>query len=110
MFGKENPPSTPETEITAKNIQTVAFSVVGVILIAVAIPKLVQVGANIQALVNAGDEVPANISAGTWAYSIGIAAQMLVGVLLFVGSKGLSSLWYVIQKSRPMSKINIKKT
>lgn len=111
MFGKDNSPSTPETEITAKNIQTVAFSIVGVILVVVAIPKLVQLGANIQALVNAGDGEPTrNISVGTWAYSIGMAVQMLVGILLFVGSKGLSSLWYFLQKSRPMSKMNMEKT
>jgi hypothetical protein len=111
MFGKDNSPPTPESEITAKNIQTMAFSIVGVILVVVAIPKIVQVGANIQALVNAGDGAPTrNISAGTWAYSIGMTVQMLVGILLFVGSKGLSSLWYFLQKSRPMSKMNMEKT
>ena len=101
MFGKGNNPPTSETEITSKNIQSVAFSIVGVILIVIAIPKLVQVGANIQALANAGDQVPPkSISAGTWALSIGLAVQMIIGILLFLGARGLSSLWYFLQKSR----------
>jgi len=108
MFGKENNSPTPESKMTASNIQSVAFSIVGVILIVVAIPELVQIGANIQVLANVGDEVPTrSISAGTWAYSIGLAAQMFVGILLFFGAKGLSSLWYFLQKIRPMSKMNM---
>ena len=110
MFGEHAHPCSPETEITAQNIQSVAFSIVGVVLVAVALPKLVQIGANIQALANAGDAVPTrSISAGTWAYSIGMGVQMFVGVVLFVGSRGLSSLWYLLQKSRPMSKMNMGK-
>ena len=109
MFGQDNSIPTPETEITAHNIQSVAFSIVGVVLIVVAIPKLIQVGANIQVLANAGDQYPTkSVSAGTWAYSIGLAAQMVVGILLFLGSRGLSSLWYFLQKARPMSKINME--
>ncbi len=109
MFAASTTSSTPETELTSKNIQSVAFSIVGVILVVVAIPKLVQVGANIQALANAGDQVPTkSISAGTWAYSIGLAAQMLVGILLFFGANGLSSLWFLLQKARPMSKMNME--
>jgi hypothetical protein len=86
-----------------------AISIVGVILFVTAIPKLIQVGVNIQMLANAGDRNPTdNIAIGTWAYSIGMATQMLVGVLLFLGAKGLSSLWYFLQKARPMSEINMR--
>jgi hypothetical protein len=103
-------PTTPETELTAKKIQTISFAVIGIILIVLAIPKLVQVGANIQILSNAGDQVPTKtISAGTWAYSIGLAVQMFIGILLFLGANGLSSLWYFLQKVRPMSKINMER-
>jgi hypothetical protein len=109
MFPQGSSPSTPETEITAKNIQAVAFSVVGVILIVIAIPKLVQIGANIQALANAGDGDPVrSISIGTWAYSIGLTVQMFIGILLFLGARGLSTLWYFSQKIRPMSKMNME--
>lgn len=107
MSANEQGTSTPETELTSRNIQSIAFSVIGVVLIVLAIPKLVQLGANIQALASAGDEAPTkSISAGTWAYSIGLAVQMVVGFLLFFGGRGLSSLWFFLQKARPLSKMN----
>ena len=102
--------TTPETELTAKKIQSLSFAVVGLILIVIAIPKLVQVGVNIQILSNAGDQLPTKtISAGTLTYSIGLAVQMFIGILLFLGANGLSSLWYFLQKNRPMSKINMER-
>ena len=109
MFSQCNCISKPEVELSSKNIQSIAFSIVGVILIVIAIPKLVQIGANIQVLANAEEEdTIKNISASTWAYFIGLAAQMFLGILLFFGAKGLSSLWYFFQKARPMSKMNMK--
>ncbi|MFA6054753.1 MAG: hypothetical protein WC769_05190 [Thermodesulfovibrionales bacterium] len=97
---------TETTELTARNIQSIAFSVVGLVMIVIAIPHLVQLAANLQVLKNAGSEaVKRDISIGTWVYSIGIAAQFIIGVLLFFGSRGLSSLWYFFQKLRPMKEL-----
>ncbi len=95
------------SELSAKNIQSIAFSVVGLVMIVIAIPKLVQLGANIQALKSAGaDSLKENVSIGTWVYSIGIGVQFIIGILLFVGARGLSSLWYSIQKIRPLENID----
>lgn len=91
------------TELTAKNIQAIAFSVVGLVMIVIAIPHLVQLAANLQALKSAGAEsVKESIQIGTWVYSIGMAVQFIIGILLFLGGRGLSSIWFFIQKMRPM--------
>jgi hypothetical protein len=87
------------TELSAKNIQSIAFSFVGLVMVVLAIPHLVQIAANLQALKMAGSEtIKQNISIGTWAYSIGLAAQFIVGLLLFFGGKGLSTLWFKLKK------------
>ncbi|HUN55588.1 MAG TPA: hypothetical protein VMU29_10575 [Smithella sp.] len=90
-------------ELTAKNIQSIAFSVVGIVMIVIAIPHLIQLAANLQAIKSAGSEaVKQHITIGTWAYSTGITVQFFIGILLFFGGRGLSSIWYFFQKSRPM--------
>jgi hypothetical protein len=97
---------TETSELTARNIQSIAFSVVGLVMIVIAIPHLVQLAANLQALKIAGSEmVTKELSIGTWAYSIGIAVQFVIGLLLFLGGRGLSSIWYFFQKLRPMKEI-----
>ena len=94
------------TELTARNIQAIAFSVVGLVLIVIAIPDLVQLAANLQVLKSAGAEsVKESIQIGTWVYSIGIAVQFIIGILLFLVGRGLSSIWFFIQKMRPMKNI-----
>ena len=94
------------TDISARDIQSIAFSVVGVVLIVLAIPQIVQLGVNIQVLKQAGDDVPTrNVLAGTWAHAIGLIIQSVIGLLLFFGSRGLSSLWYSFQSTRPMKNI-----
>lgn len=91
------------TELTAKNIQSVAFSIIGLVLIVIAIPHLVQLIANLQALKSAkAESVKESIAIGTWAYSIGLTVQFIIGIVLFLGGRGLSSLWFLIQRMRPM--------
>jgi len=95
--------------LSAKDISSIAFSVIGVILIVIAIPKLVQVGANIQFLKQAGDEMPTRgVLASTWAYSIGLIVQIIIGLLLFFGARGLSTIWCFLQKIRPMKDNSIQ--
>ncbi|MBI4681094.1 MAG: hypothetical protein HY753_07840 [Nitrospirae bacterium] len=94
------------TDISARDIQLIAFSVVGVVLIVLAIPQIVQLGVNIQVLKQAGDDLPIkNVLASTWAHAIGLTIQTIIGLLLFFGSRGLSSLWYSFQSTRPMKNI-----
>jgi hypothetical protein len=99
---------TETTVLTARNIQSIVFSVVGLVMIVIAIPHLVQLAANLQALKSAGSEmVKQDISIGTWAYSIGIAVQFIVGLFLFFGGRCLSSLWYFFSENETNER-NIK--
>jgi hypothetical protein len=53
-------------------------------MIVIAIPHLVQLAANYQALKSAKEEIiKQKISVATWAYSIGLAVQFVIGLLLF---------------------------
>jgi hypothetical protein len=95
----------PTTQLTGRNVQTIAFSILGIAMIAWAIPEFSKIFANIQLLKNAGDEFPRkSIGIGTQVYAIGLSIQCVVGLLLFFGAKGLSSIWFFLQKTRPMSK------
>ena len=97
---------TKTTELTARNIQSIAFSVIGLVMIVIAIPHLVQLAANLEALKRTGAEsIKQSIQIGTWFYSIGMAVQFILGILLFLGGRGLSSIWFFIQKLRPMKDI-----
>jgi len=103
-FGNE---SSITAGVSLKDIQVMAFSIVGIIMIVLAIPKLVQIGVNINALKQIGNEAPLKrITISTWAYTIGLLVQLIFGLLLFFGAKGLSALWYYLQQFRPMSKFN----
>jgi hypothetical protein len=98
-MSSKNEVISESTELTPKNIQSIAFSVVGLVMIVIAIPDLVQLAANLEGLKSAGSEaIKKDISIGTWVYSIGLAVQFIIGVLLFLGARGLASCWYFFQK------------
>jgi len=99
--------NTSTSQLSGRNVQTIAFSVLGVALIAWAIPELSKIFANIQLLKNAGDEFPTKgMDIGNKVYAIGLSIQFVVGLVLFFGAKGLSSIWFFLQKIQPMSKTN----
>jgi hypothetical protein len=103
---KESNDTIISTDLSAKDLQAIAFSVIGVVMIVMAIPHLVKIATNIQALKMAGDEYSGkSVTAGTWAYAIGLSVQVVIGLLLFFGSRGLSSLWYFFQKTRPLKDV-----
>jgi hypothetical protein len=88
-------------ELSSQNIQTIAFSIVGLILIVIAIPKLFYIGSNMYAFKKAGDEaVIKNMSLSTYAYAASLIVQFILGLIIFLGAKGLSSLWFFLQKTR----------
>ena len=97
--------NTSTSQLSGRNVQTIAFSVLGVALIAWAIPELSKIFANIQLLKNAGDEFPTKgMDIGNKVYAIGLSIQFVMGLVLFFGAKGLSSIWFFLQKTQPMSK------
>jgi hypothetical protein len=78
-----------------KNLQSIAFSIVGVVIFAVAIPKIFQISATIYALQKSGYEIPVaeRISKETFAFGVATIIQLIIGLLLFLGGPSLSNLW-----------------
>jgi len=95
------PKDLPQTNvsISTKEIQTIAFSIVGLLMIVLAFPKIVQIIVSIHALKTAGDERRiSELIANTWAFATATGIQFIIGVFLFIGSELLSSGWHVIVK------------
>ncbi len=87
------------TSTYPQEIQAVAFSVIGLLMVVLAIPKFVQIGTNIYALQAAGDERTASELLKTnWSFTIGAAVQFVIGFFVFIGAQLLSSLWHTVVK------------
>lgn len=86
--------------IDTKEIQALAFSVVGIVLIAVTIPKLFYMGVKVSMLQMSGlnQETYENISRENIANAVGILIQFIIGILLFIGGGSLSNIWHAIKK------------
>ena len=94
-------------QLAGKHFHAVVISVVGLAMVAWAIPELTEIFANIYYLEKTGDELAQkSLKIGTRAYAVGLTVQCIIGILLFWGSKGISSIWFFLQKTRPMSKPN----
>jgi hypothetical protein len=86
LFGE---PSTPMDATLLAHVQAVAFSVVGVWLVAISLPPIAQyVGERIVT----GDLGPER---GTWAH----AAVAFLGMLLILGGRGISALWHWMRRA-----------
>ena len=88
---------TSDNYFTPKDFQVIAFSIVGILMIVIAIPKIFQIGWNVHALKSAGDQrniqelMTENLS-----FALATGIQFIVGFLLFIGSDLLSSGWHFI--------------
>ncbi len=91
LEGEENSGQT----ITFKDLQSIAFSVVGLVLLLLSLPKMVQIGCNIYAVKAAGDERNvAEIVRNTWSFALATGIQFVIGFVLFIGADLFSTLWY----------------
>ena len=79
----------PVTTVAGQNLQAIAFSVVGVMTMIEAAPRLATLGW--LALMNLGG------SLGSYSQLVEPIIRFLVGLALFLQSKGLSRLWYKIR-------------
>ncbi len=91
------------TSFTFQDIQVLAFSIIGVWLLSIAIPTFIQAIFQITVLyLSSQQSVPV--------YSISqIVASVLklaLGIYLFSGSKGLAKLWQKFQSTRGMKPSN----
>lgn len=94
------------TELSARNIQAISFSVVGLVMVVLAIPHIVQLAATLEAMKSVSSEmVRRSISISSWTYNVALGAQFIAGILLFLGGRGLSTFWFSVQRMRPMKDV-----
>ena len=82
-------------------MQTLAFSIVGIYLIATSLPSLASLLWTIVYYYRKGgpDLARAGVE-NVWRHTIQVIVEFMVGVGLFLGARGVSSLWFFLQKVR----------
>lgn len=97
LFPEEG--AAPGAGASATDLQVVAFSVVGILVVAIALPHLLN-GAAYLAYAYVRAEPAKQIPWTSWAYFVAGLLQLGLGVGLFFGGRGLASYW---RKARPLS-------
>lgn len=84
--------------IDAKNLQSIAFSIIGVVLIVTTIPKLSQLGVSIYALSERAKDIGTDykLERDTIAFGISILCKFILGILLFISGDSITNLWMKI--------------
>jgi hypothetical protein len=86
-----------EQGLSSKDIQSIAFSVVGLVLIVIAIPKIFQIGWNIYALQSAGDQRNTQeLLQRNWSFTLATGIQFIIGLFLYIGSELIATAWHFI--------------
>ena len=90
-------PSGPieNSELKGSQIQAIAFSIIGIVLIVTTIPKLSQLGMNIYALMSRAKEIGAelDLERDTIGFGINLLCRFILGVLLFISGESIANLW-----------------
>lgn len=81
-----------ELKPNSENIQVIAFTVVGIFVLADAIPRLTEVFSSIILLHSLQEQHIRTIHADTIARAIGLIIQFIIGFWLFLGSHGIVGL------------------
>lgn len=76
-------------------IQAIAFSVIGVVLVVTTIPKLSQLGVNIYALMSRTNELGTRfkLERETIGFGINLLSRFIIGILLFISGNSIANLW-----------------
>ena len=86
---------------SSENMQTIAFSIAGLLLLTKAVPGLFQVILRISDIYSRN--LPLAFSKGRLVQeAVVVVVQLALGLYLFLGSKGLSELWHKMQRTRGM--------
>ena len=95
---------------TPMQIQAMAFSILGVILIVLPIPRLFQIASSIYAYQKTSADIVTKQKLATetiW-YGIGLALQITIGILLFISGHSLANLWRkIVQRLKYEQNITI---
>jgi hypothetical protein len=88
--------------LSSEDAQTIAFSVVGLLLLTKAVPNLFRVMLRISSALQYKTLSATVIKTGIIQSSVVVVVQLALGLYLFLGSKGLSGLWHKLQRTRGM--------
>lgn len=94
-------------QITSETLQPVMFSGIGIFILCQAIPKVMEIFFRFfLARRREVDEftramIAREFAGQNWAAVLGLVIQILLGLVLFLGSSGLSKLWH---RLRPLAK------
>jgi len=84
--------------LKGNQIQAIAFSIIGAVLIVTTIPKLSQLGLNIYSLMSRAEELGSKFEfrRDTIGFGINLLCRFILGVLLFISGDSISNLWHRI--------------
>lgn len=99
----------PEQDVTvtasARDVQAIAFSVVGVLLIASALPMLAQIGVNLYYHYKY-PEMELRVIRGNWVAFLRMCAKLILGTVLFFSGRSLSNLWFRMRTFRQPPRVD----
>ena len=86
-----NDPVIPFSDLNSKDFQSIAFSIIGVVIFLLALFKIVRYGSSILV---AFQNVPDPSKLFNLPHIIGLIFQLFIGAALFFGAKPLSLFWH----------------
>lgn len=101
LVGKDEPLGLPG-DLSARDVQAMGFSIVGVFIFLRGIPGLGQVITGWSYLAARDYPEPAvnQMVRGLWQDGLSAGIQLLLGAGLFLHARGLANLWHRIQAAR----------
>ncbi len=91
------------TSFTFQDIQVLAFSIIGVWLLSIAIPTFIQAILQITVLYSGSQR---SVPVYSISQIVASVLKLALGIYLFSGSKGLAKLWQKFQSTRGMKPSN----
>ena len=83
--------------LSSVEIQAIAFSIIGVLVIVWALPKLFEIVTQLSySKIHQGDVFSVRMGQKLIEYSVDVVIRLALGIYLFIGSKGLSTIWHKI--------------
>ena len=83
--------------LSSVEIQSIAFSIIGVLVIVWALPKLFEIVTQLSySKIHRGDVFSVRMGQKLIEYSVDVVIRLALGIYLFIGSKGLSTIWHKI--------------
>jgi hypothetical protein len=98
MFPPVDSSNAPQAAFSKEELQALAFSVLGVYVVLMAVPKLMELGVNLfTASSVSSPEVQRSFTRRTWVAGISAIVQASLGILLFLRARGLAKFWHALR-------------